>query len=156
MPTRQRDHSEADGPHMSPEALDAFLARPLIARLATADDNRPRVLPMWFFWDSTDIWMETSATFPNARILRHNPHAAITIDETLGSFALRAAVMRGQVEVIDQPPDRVMTMVRQIYRRYLSEEEMASTEGEAILAAHHVLLRFRPHHVLTWGTTGGP
>lgn len=152
-PKRQRDRSEADGPHMSPDALNAFLERPLIARLATSDKNRPRVLPMWFLWDGTDIWMETSDTFPNARILRENPHAAITIDESLGSFAFRAAVMRGRVEVIDDPHERVMGMVQRIYRRYLSEEELASSEGEAILYAHHVLLRFHPDHVITWDTT---
>jgi general stress protein 26 len=115
---------------MSPEALNAFLRRPLIARLATSENDKPRVLPMWFLWDGTDIWMETSDTFPNARILRQNPHAAVTIDETLGSFAFRAAVFR-----------------------YLSDDEIASTEGEAILAAHHVLLRFHPSHTITWDTT---
>lgn len=139
---------------MTEAALAAFLDRPLIARLATSDHNRPRVLPMWFLWDGADIWMETSDTFPNARILRENPHAAITIDESLGSFAFRAAVMRGQVEVIDHPQYRVMEMVKRIYRRYLTDGEIASTEGEAILGAHHVLLRFRPEHVITWDTTG--
>jgi nitroimidazol reductase NimA-like FMN-containing flavoprotein (pyridoxamine 5'-phosphate oxidase superfamily) len=150
----RRDRSEADGPHMSPEALDAFLDRPLIARLATSDKNRPRVLPVWFLWDRTDIWLETSATFPNARILRENPHAAIAIDEAIGPFAFRAAIFRGTVDVIDSPYDDVMAMVRRIYRRYLSDEDLASAEGEMVLGAHHVLLQFHPRHVITWDTTG--
>jgi nitroimidazol reductase NimA-like FMN-containing flavoprotein (pyridoxamine 5'-phosphate oxidase superfamily) len=139
---------------MSPQQLADFLARPLIARLATSEHDRPRVLPMWFHYDGTHIWLETSDTFPNARILRANPHAAIAIDESLGSFAFRAAIFRGTVEVIDHPADRVMDMVRTIYCRYLTDEEIASTEGEAILAAHHVLLRFTPTHTITWDTTG--
>ena len=151
---RERDRSEADGPHMSPEALDAFLERPLLARLATSDNNRPRVIPVWYLWDGTDIWIETSATFPNARILRENPHAAVTIDEAVGPFAFRAAVMRGEVEVIDGPHDQVMDTVRAIYRRYLTESEIASAEGQSVLAAHHILLRFHPRHVITWDTTG--
>ena len=62
--------------------------------------------------------------------------------------------MRGEVEVIDHPPDRVMDMVKAIYRRYLTESEMASAEGQSVLAAHHILLRFHPKHVITWDTTG--
>src|SRR5437879_2338942 len=139
-----RDHSEADGPHMTPDALVAYLDRPLIARLATADGDRPRVLPMWFLWDGTDLWMETSPTFPNARSLRTNPHAAVTIDESLGAFSFRAVVMRGDVEVIDGPPDRVREVIRRIYLRYLTPAELASTEGERILSARHVLPRFPP------------
>jgi nitroimidazol reductase NimA-like FMN-containing flavoprotein (pyridoxamine 5'-phosphate oxidase superfamily) len=149
-----RDRSEADGPHMSPQALDAFLERPLIARLATSARNRPRVLPVWFLWDGTDIWMETSATFPNARILRENPHAAIAIDEAVGPFAFRAAIFRGVVDVIAEPYEDVMRMVRGIYRRYLSDDELASVEGEMVLSAHHVLLQFHPRRVITWDTTG--
>ena len=150
----ERDRSEADGPHMSPAAMAAFLDRPLIARLATSDRSRPRVLPMWFLWDGDDIWMETSPTFPNARVLRENPHAAVTIDEALGGFRLRAAVMRGEVEVIDGPAERVRAMVERIYRRYLTEDELGSTEGDRILAARHVLLRFHPTKQITWDTTG--
>ena len=148
-----RDRSEADGPHLTPDALTAFLERPLIARLATSHKNRPRVLPMWYLWDGTDIWMETSPTFPNARILRENPHAAVAIDEALGGFALRAVVMRGEVETIEQPKVRVMDMVDRIYRRYLTDEELASSEGERILSARHVLLRFHPTKAITWDTT---
>ncbi len=92
---------------MSREAIDRFLARPLLARLATSDGDRPRVLPMWFWWDGSDIWMETSPTFPNARVLRRNPHAAVTVDEALGGLDLRAVVMRGRVEIIDNALGRL-------------------------------------------------
>lgn len=68
---------------MSPEAMDRFLARPLIARLAMSDNDRPRVLPMWFWWDGTEIWMETSPTFANARILRRNRNAALAVERRL-------------------------------------------------------------------------
>jgi len=149
----QRDRSEADGPHMTPDGVAAFLARPLIARLATSEENHPRVLPMWFWWDGEDVWMETSPTFPNARVLRANPYAALTIDESLGGFRLRAVVMRGKVEVIEQPRARLMDVVQRIYRRYLSEAELASNEGDRIVQARHVLLRFHPTKQITWDTT---
>jgi len=138
---------------MSLDAMAAFLARPLLARLATSDDDRPRVLPMWFWWDGADIWMETSPTFPNARILRRNPSAALSVDEAIGPFEMRAVLMRGRVEVIDSPPERVITVVHRIYERYMSPDQRASAAGQAVLAGGHLLLRFTPERMVSWDTT---
>lgn len=149
-----KDPSTADGPPMSREAMDRFLARPLIARLATSDDNRPRVLPMWFWWDGTDLWMETSPTFANYRILWGNPRAAITVDEALSGLAMRAVLMRGRIEIIEAPLEDVMATVRRIHQRYLSPEEQASEVGRSMQLGSHVLLRFTPERILTWDTTG--
>lgn len=154
MTTRPgKDPSTADGPPMSREAIDRFLARPLLARLATSDQNLPRVLPMWYRWDGTDLWMETSPTFVNARILRRNPRAAVTVDESIGGFGLRAVVMQGSVELIDEPVDEVMDMVQRIYARYLSPEERASEAGQRMLGAGHLLIRFTAQRIISWDTT---
>jgi len=137
---------------MDPEAIDAFLARPLIARLATSDNDRPRVLPMWFLWDGADVWMETSPTFANVRVLRRNPNAALSVDEATGPFGLRAVLMRGQVELVETPAERVLDTVQRIYERYMLPEELASEAGRAMLAAGHLLLRFTPERIVTWDT----
>ena len=149
----EKDPSTADGPPMSREAMDRFLARPLIARLATTENDQPRVLPMWFWWDGTDVWMETSPTFANARILRRNPQAALTVDEALSGLALRAVVMRGRVEIIDAPLDQVVATVRRIHARYLSPAEQSSEAGRALQLGSHVLLRFIPERTMTWDTS---
>ena len=138
---------------MSKAAMDRFLERPLIARLATSDGDRPRVLPMWFWWDGSDVWMETSPTFANYRVLRRNPRAALTIDEAVSGLAMRAVVLRGHVEIIDEPYNEVMATVRRIHSRYLSPEERASEAGRAMQLGSHVLLRFIPDRTITWDTT---
>jgi nitroimidazol reductase NimA-like FMN-containing flavoprotein (pyridoxamine 5'-phosphate oxidase superfamily) len=148
-----KDPSTADGPPMSRPVMDAFLGRPLIARLATSDGDRPRVLPMWYLWDGTDVWMETSPTFANARILRRNTNAAVTIDEAIGGFQLRAVVMRGTVELVETPHGRVMEVVRAIYARYLSPDEQASAAGQAMLDTGHLLIRFTPERIISWDTS---
>jgi len=134
--------------------MDRFLARPLIARLATSDDNLPRVLPMWFWWDGSDLWMETSPTFANYRILKGNPYAAVTVDEALSGLAMRAVIMRGRIEIIEAPLEDVMATVRRIHQRYLSPEEQASEAGRSMQLGSHVLLRFTPERILTWDTAG--
>lgn len=148
-----KDPSTADGPPMSPEAMDQFLARPLLARLATSEGDRPRVLPMWFWWDGASVWMETSPTFANFRILQRNPQAALTVDEALSGLAMRAVVMRGRVEIVEAPLEQVTATVHRIHDRYLSPEERASDAGRAMQLGGHVLLRFIPERTISWDTT---
>lgn len=138
---------------MSAADLDAFLARPLIARLATSRDDQPRIVPMWFLWDGASLWMETSPTFLNARILRDNPRAAVAIDEAVGSLAFRAALMQGTVRIIDEPLETVLDMARRIYARYLSPEELERTGAEMLHGSRHVLLQFTPALIKSWDTT---
>lgn len=145
-----RPASTATGPAMSVEARDRFLATPLIARLATSEADRPRVLPMWFWWDGSSVWMETGASFPNARILRENPYAAITIDESDGGLRLRAVVLRGTVEVIDGPPKLIASTMRRIYMRYVGADGLDHPDVRSMLNGHHVLLRFTPTFEITW------
>lgn len=60
-------------------------------------DDQPRILPMWFRWDGSSVWMETSPTFRNYEVLRQNVRAAVAIDESLGGLRLRAVIMCGSV-----------------------------------------------------------
>ena len=140
---------------MSPVQMTAFLARPLIARLATADGGQPRVVPMWYRWDGESLWMETSSTFPNYRILKRNPRAAVTIDESLGGLRLRAVVMVGDIEIIDAPTTAVDDELQRIYQRYLTRDEMATVGRDMMRTGTHVILRFAPRRITTWDTAVG-
>lgn len=141
----------AIGP-MPAEEREAFLARPLIARLATCLDGQPRVLPMWFLWDGTSVLMETGARFPNVQVLETNPKAAISIDEAIGPLGLRAVVMRGVVEFV-QDAQFVAATVRRIYVKYLGEAGLETPETRGMLAGDHVILRFTPRSEMSWDTT---
>jgi hypothetical protein len=106
---------------------------------------------MWFLWEAPDVWMETGAGFPNAAILRRNPHAAIVIDESDGGLGLRAVVMRGTVEIVTAPV-AVAAMVERIYVKYLGQAALATAPVRAMLTGEHVLLRFTPTFEKTWDT----
>jgi len=113
---------------------------------------------MWYWWDGASVWMETGASFPNVRILRDNPHAALTIDVSHGGLRLQAVIMRGDIEVVDGPPEYVATTMRRIYARYVGEEGLDDPEVQAMLDGEHVLLRFRPVFEISWesGPEGQP
>jgi hypothetical protein len=48
----------ADGVH-----LDAFLDRPLVARLVTMRRAGPAVRPVWYLWEDQRFWWLTGAWF---------------------------------------------------------------------------------------------
>lgn len=146
----EKDRSAADGPPMSAAQVEAFLARPMIARLATTLDDRPRIVPMWYRWDGSALWMETSPTFRNYRILERNPRVAVAIDESLGGLQLRAVILEGGAEIIAEPADFVRDGVRRIYERYLDADEMRGPGDEMLTSARHVLIRLRPGTMKTW------
>lgn len=144
--------SDSSSGGMSTQAMERLLARPVIARLATASNDQPRVLPMWFSWDGQVAWMETSPDFPNARILLRNPRAALTIDETLGGLRFRAVIMRGSVEVIDGPDGVIRKTVERIYRKYLGAD-LAHPDAQRMLNGPHVVLKFVPSNISSWDDT---
>ena len=107
---------------------------------------------MWFTWDGQSVWMETSPDFPNARILRANPRAALAIDETLGGLRFRAVVMRGLIEVIDGPDRLVRETVQRIYEKYLGTD-VEHPDAQRMLNGAHVVLKFVPSRINSWDDT---
>src|SRR5437016_2789965 len=95
----------------------AFLARPLVARLAT---NGPSVRPIWFLWEDQAFW---SITGPWARLVdrvRADPAVAVVVDECeLDTGVARQVIGRGQAELLpfDVPRGRRMLS------RYLGPDE---------------------------------
>ena len=138
---------------MTQAEIDAFLAQPLLARIATArPDGRPHLVPIWFWWDGTSIYMETPPTFVKAKNLVQNPHCAVSIDVTEGGLRFKAVVLEGQVELIH---DRLFTldMVTRIYTKYLGAEGARSPTPQRMINSEHVIIKLTPTKVLTWDDT---
>jgi nitroimidazol reductase NimA-like FMN-containing flavoprotein (pyridoxamine 5'-phosphate oxidase superfamily) len=124
--------------------LDAFLARPLFAHLATASELGPRESPVWFLWEDGAIWIIGSRrddTFP-ARIERE-PRCAIGIVDFDRSRGLVQHVgFRGRATVMPFDKERA----RRLLRRYLGEEEAQWDQRfrATLVDCDNVLIRFEP------------
>ena len=57
--------------------LDAFLALPLIARVATTG---PTVRPVWFLWEQESFWWLTGKWSRLETILARDPRVALVVD----------------------------------------------------------------------------
>ena len=102
-------------PH--PFDVDAFLAQPLVARIAT---NGPTVRPVWFLWEERAFWILTGPwTKLHARV-QHDPEVAIVIDVCdLQDGLVRQVLARGSAELRAFDTDRG----RRKLARYLGSDE---------------------------------
>jgi pyridoxamine 5'-phosphate oxidase-like protein len=88
-----------------PGAQQLLSTAPL-ARLAyTGPDGFPRVIPVGFLWDGSQIIVCTVPSSPKVRALSARPHVALTIDTDDGP-ASRALFIRGVagIDIVDGVP----------------------------------------------------
>jgi PPOX class probable F420-dependent enzyme len=142
----------------TPEKLRDFLARPLIARFATVTpQGKPHVVPVWFEWDGTHLWVTLDRRSQKYRNMLANPYCAVTIDETWGGLRFIGVIFEGPVELIDQPEEWAREFVRKVYAKYMGEEGLcARTIQRMINEGQHVVAKITPEKILTWDDTSGP
>lgn len=107
----------SDGGH--PFDVDAFLAQPLLARVAAAG---PSVRPVWYLWEEGAFWWITGAYARLPEILARDPRLALVVDSCdLDSGEVRQVSARGDGVVVPFDPDRA----RRKLARYLGPDETA-------------------------------
>ena len=134
-------------------AMNAFLHEPVLARIATVREDWPHVVPMWFDWDCTSLWMETGLGSQKHRNLMANPHCAVTIDITEGGLRFKGVILEGDVELITDPEAFVRETATRIYRKYLGEEGIAAPTPSQMIVNPHAIIRLRPQRIRTWDDT---
>ncbi|MFI8904459.1 pyridoxamine 5'-phosphate oxidase family protein [Streptomyces albidoflavus] len=105
---------------MAPPDVHDFLARPLVARVATAG---PTVRPVWFLWEDGAFWWLTGAYARLGRRLAGDPVVALVVDSCdLATGQVLSVTCRGTAEVV--PLDRARA-VRKLTRYLGPEEDLA-------------------------------
>lgn len=140
---------------MSANAVTAFLAEPVLARIATIREDRPHLVPMWFDWDGESLWMETGYGFQKHKNLLANPHCAVTIDVTEGGLRFKGVIMDGRAELLTGPEPFVREIVERIYRKYLGDAGILEPTPQEMINNPHAIIRLRPARIVTWDETGG-
>jgi hypothetical protein len=80
-----------------PFDVDAFLARPLTARLAVAG---PSVRPVWYLWEDSAFWVLTGSWSQMPSLIGRDPHVALVIDTCeLGTGEVLQVVASGNAEL---------------------------------------------------------
>ncbi|MGH3776740.1 MAG: pyridoxamine 5'-phosphate oxidase family protein [Pseudonocardiaceae bacterium] len=100
-----------------PFDVDAFLAKPLVARVA---NNGPAVRPVWYLWEDGAFWWITGSYARLPELLAKDPRVALVIDTCdLKTLEVLQVTAWGEAEVV--PFDEARAMRKLV--RYLGDDE---------------------------------
>ena len=105
------------------DTAQRLLGSTIPARLAyTWRDGTPRVVPIWFHWDGTDLVMGSVAGAPKVGAIEANPDVALTIDDN--AFPHDVLLVRGRATVTTV--NGVVPEYAAAAKRYFGDEQGAA------------------------------
>lgn len=139
-----------DNRGMTPEEIKEFLAGPVVARVATIDENGlPYITPVWQEWDGEAMWIVPRERSAWVQHIKRNVNVAISCAEDSGTYS--RVLMRGKAEVVFGPAPmsgKCLDVANRMARRYLGEhgpEYLVPTYGRP-----RYLIKFVPDSMTSW------
>ena len=128
---------------LTPTEIDAFLAEPNIAVVATAGPSgKPHAMPIWYLWRNGKVLFHTGGDSKKMRNLRANERISVVVDTKVAPY--KVVVIEGKAREL--PGDH--SLAREIAVHYLGEkqgERYASQSTEP-----GVLVEVTPARVISW------
>jgi len=147
------DRRAAGGP-LSPDALDALLREPIVARLGTIDaDGYPVIVPIWTEWDGEAIWLVVRAKADYAANLLARPKVGLSV--VRADAADTRALILGRAEIVEGPGPlrgRAEAIARRMAVRY--EGSDGDRYIDESLEWPRLLVRIAPERIVSWGDPG--
>lgn len=137
-------------------AMDDFLAMPYLARMATSNptNNQPHVVPVWFGWDGTALWISAFRSTRKIRELLLNPHISVVIDVESSvnpPGGITAVLMEGRAELVVEPRVEMEATTEWIYSRYLGKDGVKEKDPQSwIKDPEALLIKLVPLMTKTW------
>jgi hypothetical protein len=134
---------------MTTAEVDEFLATERTCRVATSGhDGRPHVVPLWFVWDGTSLWLNSVVRSQRWTDLARDPRVAVVVDAGVEYDQLRGVelsgdvVPAGDVPRTTAPDAAVATAERLFAGKYAG--------GEFVPDGRHAWLRLTPDKLVSW------
>jgi PPOX class probable F420-dependent enzyme len=133
-------------PRMKQPDVDAFLAEPHVAVLATLRrDGRPYTVPVWFHWDGVAAWITGTYERVWCQQLFHDRRASLCIE---ASAPVAGHVgMDGAVTPVELPGKDIWPITSQLVDKYVRAPS-GDAAADAFLAnlktEHRLLFRLDP------------
>lgn len=128
--------------------LDRFLRQTnIIATLATLDvQGRPYLVPVWYEWDGTYLWIISKPRAEYVENLRKNPYAGVSI--ATQKLPYMRVFMQGRVRLIDTAKEW-LPMGRRMAARYLGRADGYSYINKT-RDWTRIYLRLKPARIVSW------
>ena len=141
---------------MSKEEIESFLSVPRIARMATVSKGKPHVVPVWYYYDGTNIILTAPKDTKKVVNLKENPNVSISIDIIEGqpgniSFLNgKAVIIEGVVEIKD---DVNQAVAIKMYERYAGKEALNNPMVQSSINMPRHILIIKPVKILSWNNS---
>jgi nitroimidazol reductase NimA-like FMN-containing flavoprotein (pyridoxamine 5'-phosphate oxidase superfamily) len=138
---------------MSKEEIEKFLSVPRIARMATINNGKPHVVPVWYYYDGTSINVTVTKDTRKAKNLKKNPNASIAIDviegepEDISFLNGKAVIIEGVAEMRD---DIDGSFARRMYERYVGKNALNTPMVQFSINMPRQVLVIRPTKIMSW------
>ena len=141
---------------MTPEERDAFLREERTGRVATVgSDGAPHVVPLWFVWDGTLLWLNSIVKSQRWTDLARDSRIAVVVDAGSEFWELRGVEITGHAAVVGEVPrggDPVPELddVERTYARKYRGTDEFTPDGR------HGWLRVTPEKITSWDFRKNP
>jgi nitroimidazol reductase NimA-like FMN-containing flavoprotein (pyridoxamine 5'-phosphate oxidase superfamily) len=142
---------------MSEKEIQEFLSIPRLARMATIQNGKPHLVPVWYFYDGTNIIVTTLKGSKKTKNLQSNPNVSIIIDIVDGrvgdlSYAtnVKAVIIEGIAELQD---DIDNSFVRKNYERYVGKNALNNPMVQFSVNLPMYTVIIKPTKIKSWDFT---
>jgi len=136
------------------QRMQELLAEPVLARLATTNPKtlQPHVVPVWFLWDGSSLWISAFVSTRKVKDLLKNPRCAVLIEPAQSKDnPLQTVLFEGTADLISQPASLVSEMSERIYAKYMGPEGVLAPEPQSWKDdPENRLVRLTPERRFAW------
>ena len=129
--------------------LEPFLARPLIAKLCTHnEDGTIHIAPIWFMYEDGEILLGTQEVSQKVQNIKRNSDVTVLVDNADPPF--KAVIMVGAAEL---DYDNVIAKRALIFEKYI--DNPVELAGQLASNFTPVIIRVKPQRVTTFDYSQG-
>ena len=135
----------------TPAEAEAFLARPLIAKLATHNaDGTIHIAPLWFSHQDGDILFGTQEITHKIANIKRDPRVTVLVDGV--DPVLQAVMIYGTAHL---EYDDVLAKRIAIFEKYMPADQAAGFAASLASAYEPVIIRVKPQRMITFDYSKG-
>jgi len=142
---------------MSEKEIQEFLSIPRLARMATIQNGKPHLVPVWYFYDGTNIIVTTLKGSKKTKNLQSNPNVSIIIDTVDGRVEdlsyltkVKAVIIEGIAELHD---DINGSFARKSYERYAGKNALNNPQVQFSVSLPRYIVVIKPTKIMSWDFT---
>jgi PPOX class probable F420-dependent enzyme len=126
--------------------IDEYLARPLLADLATVKaDGSPHVAPVWFQYQDGQIRIVAQTNSVKIRNIQHEPRVSLSV--AIHERPYKYVLINGTAEL---SKEGIPELTRSLAIRYQGEQEGNEYADRVLVEMDFYLITITPTKIISW------